>query len=165
MRSGLFGYSALKVLAPAFYASTSATCPMFVSFLSIAVNAGIQRLVHPRTETRAHRAGGLHGDRRDVNFLLLYGLLRRHVGRLDTIRTLRESGRVALAALLMGALCLAAWHVSAAWFLTAGVPAQAGWMGLVVGLAGLCFFGLARWFRVEEATVVLAGIRRKIKGA
>lgn len=159
---GLFGYSSLKVLAPAFYAINKRNLPMLVSFLSIAVNAGLN----------AWFIFGLHWDHRalagstaivaTLNFALLYILLRHHVGSLESTRTARELVRVLAAAVVMGGLCFGVWRVSEAWFVAASTWLQAGWTGGTVALAALVYFGGARALKVEEARVVLDGLRRKI---
>ena len=160
--AGLLGYSSLKVLAPAFYAIDRRNLPMLVSFLSIAVNAGLN----------AWFIFGLHLDHRalagstaivaTINFALLYFLLRKHVGSLESGRTARELGRVCVAAMAMGGVCAGAWWLSEAWYVAAPVWHQACWTGGVVAVAAAVYFAGAHLLKVEEAGVVLGGIRRKL---
>ena len=57
---GLAGYSALKVLNPAFYALHDARTPMLVSLISIAVNYGTAwTMMHTTSLGHAGRQHGL----------------------------------------------------------------------------------------------------------
>ena len=57
---GLAGYSALKVLNPAFYALHDARTPMLISLISIAINYATASLLLGRTSLGHSRPGALH---------------------------------------------------------------------------------------------------------
>ncbi|MEP6776979.1 MAG: murein biosynthesis integral membrane protein MurJ, partial [Chthoniobacterales bacterium] len=81
---GLVGYSAVKVLAPAFYALDKRNLPMLVSLLSIAVNFCLNWYFTFRLQL-GHRGLALSTSLVAItNFLFLYGMMRRYVGRLET---------------------------------------------------------------------------------
>src|SRR5437660_1112600 len=84
---GLVGYSAVKVLAPAFYALDKRHLPMLVSLLSIAVNFGLNWFFAFQLKI-GHRGLALSTSIvAIINFLLLYIMMRRYTHRLET-RTL-----------------------------------------------------------------------------
>src|SRR5205823_11685678 len=81
---GLAGYSAVKVLAPAFYALDKRHLPMLVSLLSILINFGLNWLFTFQLGL-GHRGLALSTSLVPItNFLLLYIMMRRYVGRLET---------------------------------------------------------------------------------
>lgn len=160
---GLLGYSALKILAPAFYAIDKRHLPMYVSFLSVALNAGLNAWFIFGLKLGHTSLAGCTAIVATLNFALLYLLLRKQTGSLDTARTARELARIALAMLPMAAVCSLAWKFSSAWFLHAALLPQLLWTGVVVAVAALCYFAAARLFKVEEATIVTSGILRKLK--
>src|SRR5437773_3225939 len=75
---GLVGYSAVKVLAPAFYALDKRHLPMLVSLLSIAVNFGLNWFFAFQLKI-GHRGLALSTSIVAImNFLLLYIMMRRY---------------------------------------------------------------------------------------
>ena len=77
---GLAGYSAIKILSPAFYALNDARTPMYTSLASIAVNAGLGWLF-------AFRLGLGHAGLAlatafvaNISFLALFWIMRNRIG-------------------------------------------------------------------------------------
>src|SRR6478609_2832888 len=107
---GLVGYSAVKVLAPAFYALDKRNLPMFVSLFSIGLNIALNWFFTFRLEL-GHRGLALSTSLVALtNFLILYAMMRRYVGRLETGVMLRTLGKLLLAGALLGGICLGAQH-------------------------------------------------------
>src|SRR4051794_7797310 len=78
---GLVGYSAVKVLAPAFYALDKRNLPMVVSLFSIGLNAALNWFFTFRLGL-GHRGLALSTSLVALtNFLLLYVMMRRYIGR------------------------------------------------------------------------------------
>ena len=101
---GLCGYAALKVLVNAFYAIDRRKTPMVVSFIAVAVNLALNWIftVHLKW---GHR--GLAFSTACVatsNFLILYFLMRAHLGRLESRAMAMLLARVALASLVLLAI-------------------------------------------------------------
>ncbi len=161
---GLVAYSGIKVLVPAFYAVDKRNLPMLVSFLSIAVNYGLNELF------TFHLGFGHKGLALSTslvalsNFGLLYWLMRRHTRRLETRLMLANLGKVALASLPLVAVCLAArrWYfvdLSAMAFL----PKLAG-VFVTIGV-GMGVFGVAAaLLKIDEVDEVLRLVKRKLGG-
>lgn len=106
---GLSGYSATKILVPAFYAISDARTPMRISLLSIAINfvmnwslVGIlqERGLALSTSTVAI-----------LNFMLLYVMMRVRLGRIEGRQTARAAGKILAASAVMGVGC---WSVNLA---------------------------------------------------
>lgn len=158
---GLVGYSAVKVLAPAFYALDKRHLPMLVSLLSIAVNFCLNWFFTFHLQL-GHRGLALSTSLVAItNFLLLYAMMRRYAGRLETGAMLRTLLKLALAGALLGAVCWLALH----FFLAGGMPASM-WRKVfgvtaTVALGGSVFFGAAYLLRVEELNDIVALVRRR----
>ena len=117
---GLAGYAGVKVLAPAFYAINKRHLPMVVSLLSIAVNFGLNWFFTFHLGL-GHRGLALSTSFVAMtNFLLLYAMMRRHTGRLETGAMLATLGKIALAGAVLAVVCLAAQQflllAGSAWF-------------------------------------------------
>ena len=161
---GLVGYSAVKVLAPAFYALDKRNLPMLVSLFSIGVNIGLNWFFTLRLEL-GHRGLALSTSLVAItNFLILYAMMRRYVGRLETGVMLRTLAKLLLAGALLAGICLAAQH----FILAAGgstLLRQA--VGLVVTIAagGAAFFGAAYLLHVAELRDVVQLVRGRFSKA
>jgi putative peptidoglycan lipid II flippase len=106
---GLAGYSAIKILAPAFYALDQARTPMMISLLSVLMNFILNWAL-----VGALRERGLALSTSTValmNFALLYMLMRRRLGRLEGRSTAIAVGKILLASAAMAAAC---WPMSKA---------------------------------------------------
>ena len=135
---GLVAYSGIKVLAPAFYALDKRKTPMMVSFLSIAINLLLNWLFTFRLGF-GHRGLALStGFVALINFGVLYMLMRREVGLLETGLMLRSLAKIAVASALLGLVC---------------------WAGQTWLLAGSVHFGPV-WRTLRLLVVIAAGSRR-----
>ncbi len=100
---GLAGYAAIKVLAPAFYALKDARTPMIVSVISVIVNYILNALLVERFGHRglAMATSGVAL----VNFLALFFLMRRKIGRIEGRRILQSLWKILLASTAMAVVC------------------------------------------------------------
>lgn len=159
---GLVGYSAVKVLAPAFYALDRRNLPMLVSLLSIGLNAGLNYVLTFRMGL-GHRGLALSTSViAMVNFLLLYVMMRRYAGRLETGALLWTLGKLLIAGACLGAVC---WF-GELYFFPAGVT-QAVWWKLVgvltiVSAGAAVFFAVAYLLGVAELRDLTTVARRKL---
>src|SRR6202162_5632046 len=112
---GLVSYAVLKVLTPAFYAIGKRNTPMVVSFFAIGTNLFLNWLFTFRLGW-GHRGLAFSTSLvATINFLLLYGLMRRHTRKLETRRMLTGLGKICVAGVLLALVCWAANH----WWLDA----------------------------------------------
>jgi putative peptidoglycan lipid II flippase len=144
---GLAGYSAIKILAPAFYALGDARKPMIVSLLSMATNFVMNWLLVSRFQER-----GLALSTSTVgllNFALLYFIMQRRIQGIEGHRTLLTIIKILVASAAMGAAC---------WALNAGLTRLIGDhfvarlinISLSVGLGALIFYAGAWLLKIEE---------------
>ncbi len=160
--SGLMAYACIKVLSPAFYALDRKWTPMVVSFASIALNVLLNWQLTFRMGM-GHRGLALStGLSAIANFLMLFMLMRRAAGGMQTAALCASFARMTIAgAGLLGA-CVAGRHFLASW-LGSPVLLDRAWSLLaVIAVAAAVYFGLCALLRVDEARDALALVRRKI---
>ncbi|MFN0120602.1 MAG: murein biosynthesis integral membrane protein MurJ [Blastocatellia bacterium] len=157
---GLTTYSAIKVLAPAFYALKETRIPMITSLASIVTNYIVASLTMNRLE---HRGLALSISAVSiVNFSLLFLFMRRKIGGLDERGLLESLAKVTIASLVMGAVC---WLLSRQIIAFAGNDSFSGrLLNVTVSIAvgATIFFVIARILRVGELDQMMAVARRKL---
>jgi putative peptidoglycan lipid II flippase len=159
---GLVGYSCIKVLSPAFYAIDRKWTPMTVSFLSIGLNLFLNWLFIFRLGMGHCGLALSTALSATVNFTLLYLLMTRVSGSLETAEMVSTLSRCILAAIPIG---LIGW-VSHPWIASlahASVFLRAGALFSVIGAAVFLFL-LASWIlKIEGFNDFLGIIMRKLK--
>lgn len=157
---GLAGYSALKILAPAFYALNDARTPMLVSVASIAVNYGVA-FTMVRHLGMGHAGLALSTSAvSTVGFLALFVAIRPRIGGIEGRKLARSTAKILAASAVMGVACVA----SSAWILASGL-APLNWLRVadlaVSGPLGLAvYYAVARALQVEELEAAIAALRR-----
>jgi putative peptidoglycan lipid II flippase len=158
---GLAAYSAVKVLAPAFYAIDKRYLPMLVSFFSILVNFGLNWFFMFKMNL-GHRGLALSTSLVAItNFLLLYLMMVRHAGQLETRQLFKLLGKLLIAGAVLGGICWLALH-----FLFAPDIRLPGWKKIAdvlmtVAIGAATFFGTAFVLRVNEIRDVVDLVRRR----
>jgi putative peptidoglycan lipid II flippase len=160
---GLCGYAALKVLVNAFYAIDRRKTPMVVSFIAVGLNLALNWIFTVRLGW-GHR--GLAFSTACVatsNFLILYLLMRAHLGRLESRAMAALLARVGLASLVLlaiawggGQLLLGDWAVQPFW------PKLAS-LSLVIGCAAAAFFLCASALGIAEVHELAGAVRRRLR--
>jgi len=160
---GLGGYAALKVLVNAFYALDQRKTPMFVSFLAVLLNLLFNWVFTFRLGWGHRGLAFSTGLVASCNFLLLYALLWRRLGGLQTRRLLSLLGRVAVASLALIAVCEGSSHwLLADWATQAFAWKLAGLLSTIV-VAGAAFLGCGLLLRIEELREIQAALRRRLQ--
>jgi putative peptidoglycan lipid II flippase len=164
---GLAGYSALKVLNPAFYALHDARTPMIISLISIAVNYF--------TATLLLRSSGLGhaGLALSTSAVAIFGaiglfiILRNRIGGIYGRNLAASVLKITAASAVMGAAVWLSSHGVQLW-LGIGRWGRLADLGLSIPWGLLVFWGACRALRVSEldlATRALAGpILRRLPG-
>ena len=160
---GLCGYAALKVLVNAFYAIDRRKTPMVVSCIAVALNLALNWIFTLRLGW-GHR--GLAFSTACVatsNFLILYLLMRAHLGRLESRAMAALLMRVALASLVLlavawggEALLLADWAVQPFW------PKLAKLL-FVIACAAAAFFLCAAALGIGEVQELRHALQRRLR--
>ncbi len=158
---GLTAYSAIKVLAPAFYALKDTRIPMMTSVLSIITNYFVAKLSIEYFGI-GHRGLALSVSAvAIINFSLLFFFLRKKLNGIEGRGLLLAFIKVTLAALLMGVAC---------YFVSAGVVHLLGAekllarilnVGIAVGVGVIVFSVTAKILRVHELEQLTATLMRR----
>lgn len=159
---GLCAYSAMKVLVPAFYAIDRRKTPMLVSFAAVAVNAGLNWLLTFRLGMGVRGLALSTGCVATINFAVLYLLMRKEVGMLETTALLKTLGRLVIPCGTLGLACWAAsaWPL-AEWATMAFAP-KAGWLLGAIAVASGAYFAVAWCAGAEEVRALASAVGGKL---
>lgn len=154
---GLVGYSALKILVPAFYALKDSRTPMYISLASIATNYVI---VSNMTDAHAFGHAGLAMSTAAVAIsgaILQFLLIRRRIGGLYGRALFSSVMKITFAAALMAC---GVW--SAAWLAGQWQPAGHGrylaTLGLAIPTGVALYYYACKALRIEEMDLAVAAI-------
>jgi putative peptidoglycan lipid II flippase len=162
---GLCGYAALKVLVNAFYALDRRKTPMLVSFLAVALNLLFNWIFTFRLGWGHRGLAFSTGCVASFNFLLLYGLMRQRLRRLETRRMLVMLGKVAIASAALAAICWGSQHWLLFGWATQAFISKLAWLLLTVVVGALVFVGCGAALRVEELHTLADALRRRLQRA
>ena len=158
---GLTAYSAVRVLAPAFYALKDTRVPMMASLFSIITNYAVAKSTVDYFGM-GHRGLALSISVVSlVNFALLFVFLRRKVGKIEGGKLLSTFVKVTAAATVMGAIC---WVVSQrieALLGKASLAARLIDVGVSIAIGIVVFYVAARIFKVGELDQMVRAFKRK----
>jgi putative peptidoglycan lipid II flippase len=162
---GLAGYATLKVLVNAFYALDRRKTPMFVSFLAVALNLLFNWIFTFRLGWGFRGLAFSTGCIATVNFLLLYALMRRHLGGLESRRMLAMLAKAAVAAGALAAVCAASSHWLLADWATQSFLSKLGALLGTVIVGALVFAGCGAALHIEELKELQGAIKRRLRRA
>jgi putative peptidoglycan lipid II flippase len=158
---GLAGYSADKVLAPAFYALNRRYVPMFVTLTSIAINFSLNWLFTFYLHW-GHRGLAFSTSMVAItNFIFLYSMMRHYTGRLETGTMFQTVAKLLLAGIGLAAIC---WLASTFFFsVQVDLAAWKNFLALMITIAvgAGVFFGAAYLLRVNEVHDLVGLVRRR----
>jgi putative peptidoglycan lipid II flippase len=162
---GLAGYAALKVLVNAFYALDRRKTPMFVSFLAVALNLLFNWIFTFRLGWGHRGLAFSTGCIATVNFLLLYALMRRHLGGLESRRMLVMLAKVVVAAGALAAVCAASSRWLLADWATQTLLNNLGALLGTVIVGALVFAGCGAALHIDELKELQGAIKRRLRRA
>ncbi|MGE0131954.1 MAG: murein biosynthesis integral membrane protein MurJ [Blastocatellales bacterium] len=160
---GLTAYSAVRVLAPSFYALRETRIPMMASLLSIITNYAVAKFTVDYLKIGFVGLALSISAVAIINFALLFFFMRRKLDGIEGRGLFAAFAKVTLASAAMGAVC---WLVNNrienylgldglfARFINVGVS-------IVVGI--IMFYLAASLLRVSELNQLTAAIRRKLR--
>ncbi len=161
--TGLYAYSAVKVVAPAFYALDKSRIPVIASVAAVGANVILNVSLFPYLSFRGLALGTAAAA--TVNFAVLAFAFRRIAGGFAGAELLLHLVRVLLATIPCG---LAAWwanHGIEQALGTSGVLARSVGVGLAVGAGALAYLMACRLLRVAELEELSAFVRRRLSRA
>ena len=152
---GLLGYSAVKLISPAFYALGNSRTPLVASAVSVAVNIVLNVVL---VRWLGHRGLALGtAIAALVNAGMLLWLLRARLGALEGRRLLTATAKIVLASLVMSCVVYYAERLLRVPFAGAAVAAQSARVFGSISI-GLVVLGVAaHLLRIEE----FAQLRRR----
>ena len=158
---GLAGYSALKVLVPAFYALKDARTPMFVSLGSIGVNYAV---VATMTTQTGFGLAGLALSTSAVAItgsLILLTILKTRITGIYGRALLASVGKiVAAAAVLFAAVSATTWAVGQQ--LPAGQPRYLVDLAVSIPVGLAVYYFACRLLKVEEMELAAEALERPL---
>ncbi len=160
---GLVSYSALKVLTPAFYALGKRHTPMLVSFLAIGSNLLLNWIFTFRLGWGHRGLAFSTSIVATINFLLLYLMMWRHTGGLETRRMLSGLTRIGCAGLLLAAVCWTANHTWLQAWEDLRFMQKALALFATIAAGAAVFFGAAYLLRVTEVHEAAEMLRRRLR--
>jgi putative peptidoglycan lipid II flippase len=155
---GLVGYSAVKLISPAFYALGTSRVPVMASAASVLLNVAVNLVL---IRTLGHRGLALGTAIAALcNGAILFAVLRRRLGGLDGSRIFTATWKIVLASVVMAA----AAHETERW-LRVAMPGDAVLIQAIrvfsAIVAGLIVLALsAQILRIREFTESLRGMVR-----
>jgi putative peptidoglycan lipid II flippase len=146
---GLAGYSALKVLNPAFYALHDSRTPMIVSLLSIAVNYFTASLLF--RHTGLGHAGLALSTAAVATFggVALFVILRNRIGGIYGRNLIESVWKIIVASAVMGAAVFLSSHGIETWLGAGRLPRLLD-LAVSIPLGVLVFYAACRMLRVSE---------------
>jgi putative peptidoglycan lipid II flippase len=151
------------VLVNAFYALDRRKTPMIVSFLAVALNLLFNWVFTFRLHWGHLGLAFSTGLVATCNFLVLYVLMYRQLGGLETRRMLVLVAKTATAGAALAAVCLASvrWPL-AAWATQAFLPKACALLATMI-TAGAVFVGCGLALRIEELKELELQVRRRVR--
>jgi putative peptidoglycan lipid II flippase len=156
---GLAGYSALKVLAPAFYALNDARTPMLVSIASIAVNFFMASTM-VKVAGLGHAGLALSTSTVALfGFVVLLAIMNRRIHGIHGAELWNSFWKICVATAVMSAVCYTSSHTLHAYL---GNRVRVHLIDVIVSipLGGIVFYAVAHALRIAE----LDAARRAIAG-
>ena len=156
---GLYGYSAVKVFAPAFYAIDDARIPVIGSVVGMASNVVLVLLLHPVLGFKGIALGTALAA--TANFAVLAAAWKLRHGGLGSAGIYRQLGRTILASAIMVGVVLAVKTALAPILPAAGLARQAPLALVPIGAGAVAYFAAAWLLGVKELSEVASALRRR----
>jgi putative peptidoglycan lipid II flippase len=157
---GIWAVVGTRVVTSTFYSMEDTRTPVKVAALALLVNIALSLLL---MGPMLHAGLALaHALAATLNFIVLFSLLRRTLGRLDTRRILGSLVRTASASFLM-VLPGAALLRGELWSTPGNSPLKAGYLAGTIAICAALYFFIAWAMRSEELGFVLNSIRQRFR--
>ncbi len=159
---GLVAYSGIKVLAPAFYAIDARKTPMTVSFVTIGINVLLNGVFTYALGWGAQGLAFSTSLTAIINFTLLYILMRRRTGTLETKALLPALAKLSVAAGTLAAVCLLGRRLLMTGFYHFTFGHRCMSLLGTIGVAVPVFFGVCYLLKLEEMHEAVGIFARKL---
>lgn len=156
---GMCAYSAIKVMAPAFYALDRPRAAVAASIGSMGVNVTVAVALFPAWGFKALALGTSVAAM--ANVVVLWLAFQRLVGGLDLRAMAGHFARVILASLVSGGAALATWRGTEAVLGEQGLAARGTVVVLAVGAGMAAYAAAAKALDLAELDALTSGLRRR----
>ena len=158
---GIFAYSGIKIVVPAFYALKEMKTPVKIAFIALGVNVVLNLTLMWFMEERGLALSTSISS--VVNLTLLIFCLRKKIGAFSLKLLLLSCGRILFVSLLMGALAYWAWYELVQRFgeATTGARLLSTFGAMALALVG--YFVFSWLFRLPELKELRQAFARKPK--
>jgi putative peptidoglycan lipid II flippase len=156
---GLYAYSGVKVLAPAFYALDAARVPLVGSVIGMVANVALNLTLYPLLGYRGVALGTSLAA--TMNFAVLVLAWRARFGGLGERGVLGQLARVAVASAVLAAAAWGAHALLAPAVPGGGLGARALRALAPIAAGAVAYAVAARLFRVGELGDLVAAVRRR----
>ena len=136
---------------------------MLVSFFALGVNLGCNYLFVIILHWGHQSLALTTSITACLNFLILFAVMRRFSGGLDTASLLAMLAKLLLAGSVLAGVCLAANHFLLQDPGKLPLLLRLGWLSATVGVAAAAYFLTTKLLRVPEADEALAMLLRKVR--
>ncbi|HEV7139121.1 MAG TPA: murein biosynthesis integral membrane protein MurJ [Steroidobacteraceae bacterium] len=162
---GLCGYAALKVLVNAFYAIDQRKTPMFVSFGAVGLNLLLNWVFTMRLGWGHQGLAFSTACIATTNFIVLYLLMHRHLGRLESRAMVSLLLRLSVASAVLAAICWAGDHYLLAGWASERFLPKAGALAAVIVAGAGAFLLCATALRIREMQDIVLAVQRRLRRA
>ncbi|MDE2051649.1 MAG: murein biosynthesis integral membrane protein MurJ, partial [Gammaproteobacteria bacterium] len=160
---GLCGYAALKVLVNAFYAIDRRKTPMFVSFGAVGLNLLLNWVFTVRLGWGHQGLALSTACIATTNFIVLYVLMHRHLGRLESRAMISLLLRLSLACAVLAGICWAGDHYLLANWASERFWRKSGSLAAVIVAGAGAFFFCATVLGIREMQDIALAVRRRLR--
>ncbi|MCI0417732.1 MAG: murein biosynthesis integral membrane protein MurJ [Acidobacteria bacterium] len=158
---GLFAYSGIKVLVPAFYALGRSKVPVIISAISVGVNIGLNLwLIGPLGYLGLALGTSLTSI---GNFLLLLQQLQRYSGSIAPREIFITWIKMLVASAIMGAVSFKLHSFLSPSGTAPGLAIQVLTLGLSISLGLVTLYGVCLLLRIEEIEMARGLAKRKLR--
>lgn len=156
---GLFGYAAIKVLAPAFYALKDARTPMYISLFSILTNFILNYFL---VKILGHRGLALSTSIVAIgNFLFLFIYMRKKIGWIYGSRILNSFVKISISSIFMSLGCFASSRVVSAFASHSNLSSQIIHVAIPIIISVVILFTFCKLLKVRELDMVMEIFHKK----
>lgn len=156
---GLYGYSAVKVFAPAFYALDEVRVPVAGSIVGMAANVALNLALYPVLGFRGVALGTSLAA--TANFAVLAIAWKRRHGGLGGAGIYRQLLRCTAAAAVMGAAAFATARLLEPHLAPSGIARHAPLALVPIAVGTITYFTVARLLGIRELGDVAEALRRR----
>jgi putative peptidoglycan lipid II flippase len=147
----------------AFYALDRRKTPMLVSFLAVGLNLLFNWVFTFRLHWGHLGLAFSTGCVATTNFVVLYVLMYRQLGGLETRRMAVLLGKAAIAGVALAAVCAASTHWLLSDWATQTLVRKTAALFATITAGGLVFLGVGAALRIEELDEVIGAVKRRLR--